>query len=148
MISEINAAIQSAKVLKDIINAHKELSSYNDLSSAVAEINSKLIDAQHLILSYQVSHKALTDRITELEEKLSSKEKFNREISRYKLHKLKSGMLVYIIKPEHEEIGEPHYICTDCASNGHISLFQPVLNGTRLVCDSCKKNVITGSRDR
>lgn len=148
MIPEINAAIQSAKVLKDFISAHKELMSYNDLSSAVAEVNSKLIDAQHSVLSYQVSHKALTDRITELEEKLSSKEKFDREISRYKLHKLKSGMLVYIIKPEHEEIGEPHYICTDCTSNGHISLFQPVLNGTRLVCDSCKKNVITGSMAR
>lgn len=148
MIPEINAAIQSAKVLKDFISSHKELIRYNDLSSAVAEVNSKLIDAQHSILSYQISHKALIDRITELEEKLSSKEKFDREISRYKLHKLKSGMLVYIIKPEHEEIGEPHYICTDCARKGHISLFQSILNGTRLVCDNCKKNVITGSRDR
>lgn len=42
MIPEINAAIQSAKVLKEFISAHKDLMSYNDLSSAIAEVNSKL----------------------------------------------------------------------------------------------------------
>jgi hypothetical protein len=144
MITEINAAIQGTKVLKDFIGSHKELANYNELSSAVAEVNSKLIDAQHSILDYQASNKALIEKIAELEEKLSGKEKFDREISRYILHKLKSGMLVYRIKPEHEEMGEPHYICTQCANNGKISLFQMVLNGTRLVCDSCKKNVMTG----
>lgn len=115
---------------------------------AIAEVNSKLISAQDLVLSYQIRNKALSERITELEEKFSNKEEFNREITKYRLHKLKSGMLVYKIKPEHEEIGEPHYICTDCASNEKISLFQSALNGTRLVCDSCKKNVITGFKDR
>lgn len=148
MLIEINAALQSAKVLSDWLNANKSLKNYNELASAVSEVNSKLFSTYEIISKLRERNDFLEKRAAEIEEKLTNKEKFNREVARYALHKLKSGMLVYMIKPEHEEIGEPHYICTDCVSNGKISLFQPALNGTRLICDSCKKNVMTGFRDR
>ncbi len=148
MISDLKAALDAIKIISDLLKENKPIANHNELVSAVVEAKSKLIDAQDSVLDYQARYKALTDRISKLEEELSGKDKFDREISRYVLYELKSGMLVYMIKPEYQEIGKPHYICTDCANNRKISLYQPVLNGTRLVCDSCKKNVITGSRDR
>ncbi|WP_415878137.1 hypothetical protein [Methylomonas sp. TEB] len=144
MFTEINAAIQASKTALDIIKSNKELLKYNELALAVSEVNAKLLSAQDFASYLLEKNKLLSERIADMEEKMANDEKFDREFSRYKLHSLESGMLVYMIKPEHEEIGEPHYACTACASDGKISFFQPVLNGTRLVCDFCKKNVDTG----
>lgn len=144
MFTEANAAIQGIKAALDILRANKELSRYNEVSAAISEGYSKVLAAQDLVEDLRSRNSALSDTIRQLEKKISSNEKFDREISSYSFHKLESGMIVYKIKPEHEEIGGPHYACTACASDGKISLFQPALNGTRLVCDYCKKNVNTG----
>jgi cell division protein FtsB len=144
MLTDINAGLQSVKVLSDLLSANKSLKNYNELAAAVYEVNSKLSAAHDIISKLRERNDFLEKRTAEMEEKLSNKEKFDREIARYALHELKSGMFVNKIKPEHEAIGEPHYICTDCARNGEISFYQPVLNGTKLICDSCKKVVLTG----
>jgi len=144
MFTEINAAIQAAKTAHDIIKANKELLKYNELNVAVSDVYSKLNLAQKLLSDLETENVLLKQQIAEMREKNSSEEKFDREISRYALHKLKSGMLVYKIKPEHEAENHPTYICTECARNKRMVLLQLALNGTRLVCDHCKKNVMTG----
>jgi len=146
MFTEINAAIQSAKAAHDIIKANKELLKYNELSVAVSDVYSKLNSAQIAISALLDENQTLKQQIAEMREKNSSEEKFDREISHYTFHKLESGIFVYKIKPEHETENLPTYICTECARNKKIVLLQLALNSTRLVCDSCKKNVNTGCK--
>ncbi len=146
MYTEINAALQSVKVISDWLNANKSLKNYNEISAAVYEVYEKLNSAQITISTLLDENKSLKQQITEMREKHTNDESFNREISRYELMRLDSGMYVYKIKPEHENEKYPTYLCTECARNRKISFFNLLLNGTRLVCDSCKKNVMTGSK--
>jgi cell division protein FtsB len=144
MYVETNAALQSIKVISDWLSANKSIKNYNELNCAVSEVYSKLNSAQTTVSTLLEENLILKQQIAELREKNTHEEEFSREISRYALHKLESGMFVYMIKPEHNIEHSPTYLCTECASNKKISFFNVLLNGTRLVCDSCKKNVITG----
>lgn len=143
---EFNAAIQASKTALDIIKANKELLKYNELNVAVSEVYSKLNSSQITISTLLDENQSLKQQIAEMREKHANDERFNRDISRYTLHKLDSGMVVYKINPEHEAENRPTYICTECARNKKIVLLQLLLNGTRLVCDdsSCRKNFLTG----
>ena len=144
MYVETNAALQSIKVISDWLSANRSLRNYNELESAVSEVRSKLHSAQTIVSELLEENLVLKQQIAEMREKAAHDESFAREISRYALHKLESGMFVYIVKPEHNTENTPTYLCTECARNKKISFFNTLLNGTRLVCDSCKKNVITG----
>jgi hypothetical protein len=146
MYTEINAAIQASKTALEIIKANKELLKYNELNVAVSEIYSKLNSSQITISALFDENQALKQQISEMREKYANDERFDREISRYTFHKLESGVLVYKIKPEHEAENLPTYICTECARDRKIVFMQPVLNGTRLMCDDskCRKQICTG----
>ena len=144
MYMETNAALQSIKVVSDWLKANKELANYNELNSAVAEVYSKLNSAQITVTELFDENQSLKQQIAEMREKNSNDESFNREISKYEINQLDSGFSVYKIKPEHITEKDPTYLCTKCARNKKISFFNILLNGTRLVCDECNINVITG----
>ena len=42
MYAEINAAVQSAKALFEVVKANKGLAEYNEIVAAVSEVNTKL----------------------------------------------------------------------------------------------------------
>lgn len=143
MFSEVNAGLQSTKVLLDWISANKSLKNYNEIVTAVYEVSSKLEHSLKEIDRLRNENASLINQLDKLKEKTANNEAFDREISRYSLHNLKSGMIVYKIKNEHEAPENPTYLCTECARNKKIVFMNSILNGTYLFCDSCKKKVIT-----
>ncbi len=144
MFTEANAALQSLKVINDWISANKSLKNFNEIVSAVYEVNSKLSSSIKEIGQLRDENAFLINKLNELQEKIANKEAFDLEIACYTLHNLESGMIVYKIKAEHDNPEKPTYICTACARNKEIVFMDLRLNGTRLICDSCKKNVDTG----
>lgn len=137
MYTEINAALQSVKVISDWLNANRSLKNYNELLIAVTEVNSKLLSAQEKLSSCFDKQKSLSERVADLEKEIAEYKNFNEEIGRYKLHELKSGMLVYALQPEHANGDPMHYLCNNCVENGKLSKFQSV-NGKYLFCQTCK----------
>ena len=74
MYTEINAAIQSVKVLLQTISANKDLANYNEIASITATLNEKLLEATTAALASKEKESELLLKIQELEEKLAVKE--------------------------------------------------------------------------
>lgn len=125
MTNEITAAIQGMKVLYEIVKANKGLMNYNEIVSAVAEVNEKLIEAHTVTLASQEKQTLLTDRVRELEKKIMEFENWESEIQKYKPHEFPSGTRALTLKPEMQQMEPLHYLCEACASKRQISRMQP-----------------------
>jgi predicted nuclease with TOPRIM domain len=135
MYTEINAALQSVKVLSDWLSANKSLKNYNELATVEYDLREKLMSSLD-------KQKALIDRISDLEKEISEHNDFIRKVERYTLHELKSGMLVYALKEIAANDEPMHYVCNNCMDNGKLSKLQPLFNGKRFVCQTCKMQVM------
>jgi len=125
MYAEINSAVQAAKVLYDVVKANKDLTNFNELSAAVSEVYTKVMNATAVALASQEKQTLLTDRIRELEKKIMEFENWKSEIQKYKLYTFPIGTHAFILKPEMQEIEPLHYLCEACANNHQISRMQP-----------------------
>jgi transcriptional regulator with GAF, ATPase, and Fis domain len=136
MYAEISAALASAKTALDLAKAAKQLSDFNNVIAAVAEVNTKLMDATVVALASLEKQSALSDRVAELEDKQRQLDDFETQIQRYKLHEFaETKALVYALQPSHEN-GEPlHYLCATCLGNRKKTILQP--DGHLLRCHIC-----------
>jgi len=96
---EIGAAIQSMKVLYEIVKANKGLMNYNELISAVAEVNTKLFDAQQMIFTVLQDRDLLANRVRDLEKKIIESENRESELQKYEPHTFPSGTRALALKP-------------------------------------------------
>lgn len=144
MIADLKAALESIRIISDLVTANKSISNRNELDNAVSVVNEKLILANEMIFSCHEKQKALTDRIADLEEILAEYDNFERQALRYILNEFESGMLAYALKPGMEN-GEPmHYLCNNCMENRKLSKLQPVKVGSKIfayTCHFCKSNI-------
>lgn len=141
MFAEISAAVTSAKTALDIAKAAQGLSNYNELVSAVSEVNAKLMDATVVTLASLEKQSALTKEMVELKEKLREVEGWESQMKRYKLHEFATGALAYALSPGKEN-GEPmHYLCITCVDKKKKTTLQPKNRG--LHCPECRINIIT-----
>jgi len=90
MYAEISAAIQSAKVLGELLKAAHGLANYNELVAAVSEVNAKLMDATAVALASQEKQSSLADRVAELENELLQLKNWESELQRYQLTRFAS----------------------------------------------------------
>ncbi|BBL75465.1 hypothetical protein [Methylomagnum ishizawai] len=141
MYTEINAALQSAKVISEWLAANKSLRNYNELESAIADITSKLVSSNQALVSSLEKQKALSDRISALEKYIADIDDFQRQIERYTLHTLATGALVYILKPGMENNEPPHYLCNNCVENKKLSKLQPMPIPLFMICQRCQEKV-------
>lgn len=139
MFAEISAAVTSAKTALDIAKAAHGLSNYNELVTAVSEVNAKLVEATVVTLASLEKQAALTSEIAELKEKLREAEDWEGQMKRYKLHTFPTGALAYALQPGMEE-GQPmHYLCTACVDKKKKTTLQP--DGRALHCPECKTTI-------
>ncbi len=143
MYAEISAAITSAKTALDIAKAANGLANYNELVSAVSEVNTKLMQATTLALASLEKQSALTTEIAELKEKLREVEDWDGLMKRYALQAFPTGALAYALQPGMEQ-GQPlHYLCTACVDKKKKTTLQP--SGRLLHCPECNTNLATQS---
>lgn len=125
MSGEIGAAIQGMKVLYEIVKANKGLIQYNELVSAVAEVNGKLIEAQTAALASQEKQTLLAERVRELEKKIIELENRESELQKYEPYAFPTGTRALALKPGMQDSEPVHYLCEPCANKGQISRMQP-----------------------
>jgi len=144
MYAEIIAALNSLKQLRELLVAAKSLSNYNEIVSAVSEVNSKLVAAIEITLASQEKQMALTNRIAELEQALAKSENWEKKMDRYVLFKFPTGHFAYSLKPGMEQGEPPHYLCTNCVSKKQISYLQTGTGPNILCCYPCRHSFEIG----
>ena len=145
MFTEISAAVASAKTALEIAKAAHGLANYNELVSAVAEVNAKLVDATVVTLASLEKQSALASEIAELKEKLKAVENWESQMNGYRLYAFQTGALAYALQPSMEQ-GEPlHYLCTTCVSQRQQTILQPKNN--LLYCPVCKNHISIHDRE-
>ena len=141
MFAEIKGAIDSVKVLSDILEASKDLRNFNEMASALSKVNSQLLSATAVALASQEKQSQLSNRVLELENQLREIEDWNTQIQRYKLHEFPSGALAYKLCERIEQNEPEHYLCVTCVDKKHRTTLQP--SHDHLNCHSCKSSIYT-----
>jgi hypothetical protein len=140
MYAEISAAIQSVKTVAELANAANTISNHNELMAAVADVNSKLMEATAVALAAQERHSGLLNKIADLEKLVSNLAAKQTRADRYQLHKFPTGSLVYKLKEEAEGDEPMHFLCAKCVDTGGHTKLQP-WGARRLKCFACDKIV-------
>lgn len=141
MYTEINAALQSLKVINDWVRSNKSLANYNELVAAVSEVSAKLMRANEIAITSQEKQMLLTQRISDLEKEIA--ELKNRECGKqkYSLHEFPTGVRAFTPEPNMQVTEPIYYLCENCMGKNQISRMQP--DGFRdgkaffLRCHSC-----------
>jgi hypothetical protein len=136
LITGIAASLNGMKVMAEGLLATRDI---NAMGSKVAELNSKIIEAQNLIFRIQADRAADIDKIKELEDEVARLNDWNTEKQRYEMRQIASGAFVYSLKPAMAN-GEPlHSLCATCYIRGKKSPLQS--NGGSAVeilkCNEC-----------
>ncbi len=144
MYAEITSAIQSAKVLSDLLKSAKSLANYNELVAALSEVNTKLMDATAVALGSQEAQSKLHARVAELERELSRVAGWEEQVSRYALHELATGQFVFALRPALANQEPPHFLCSNCFTRHQKAILQ-LRNqnefGRWYVCHNCKSEI-------
>lgn len=125
---EFSAAIQSVKVLGDILKAAHELKDSTALVAAVNEVQGKLTVAYEAVCNSLEKRHALERRTAELEKELKDIKDWETEADRYGLTEICTGVFAFTTKPGMENSEPPHKICAACHSKRQKGYLQ--LNGT------------------
>jgi len=124
MYAEIKSAVDSVKVISNILNASKDLRNFNELAAVVSEVNAKLLTATAVALDSQEKQTALAERIRQLEEELMQCKNWEDESKNYALQQVGTGVFAYVYKPVVQTSQPRHWACTKCFENRQRSTLQ------------------------
>lgn len=136
MYAEITAAIQSVKTLTELARSASALSNQNEIVLAIADVNTKLIEATAMALASQERHSELLNRVSTLEKEISDLLAKQAKAEKYTLHEFPTGALVYKLKEENAKSEPLHFLCPKCVSAESHSMLQP-WGSTKLRCPAC-----------
>ena len=86
---------------------------------AVIKLQTQILAAQQGASSAQSRKMEMTDEISELKTRVTELEEWDAEKKRYKKEILPPGVVLYLLKEECADQGEPvHPICPTCYGNG------------------------------
>lgn len=137
MYAEISAAIQSVKTIGEIAKTANSLANHTELVSAVADVNTKLMDAIAVALASQERQSELLSRVVQLEKEIAELKNKQTQAERYQLHKFPTSALAYQLKEPFETEEPSHFLCAKCFDTGSHTKLQPY-SSRRLKCFSCE----------
>jgi Zn finger protein HypA/HybF involved in hydrogenase expression len=144
MIAEMNGLMQSVRVVTDLVKANHTLRNFNELVTAIYQVNAKLLTVQSVALESQEKQATFAQRISDLEKEIMELKNWDREAQRYQLVMVALGTFAYVPKPGMEN-GEPtHYLCTNCFPKGEKSILQADSVGAQVYtygCPRCQSKV-------
>lgn len=144
MISEFSAAVQSVKVLKEVLTAAHELKDSTALIAAVNEVHGKLVIAYENVINSQEQRLAAQQRITELEKEIAEIMNWKQEAERYALTEIGTGVFAFVVKPDRQNGDPAHKLCTACfekRQKGYLNLSNKDGSGTYYKCNVCGSEV-------
>ena len=147
-ISALSALISIFSAAQSIAKGFLDLKTLADVQSKVIELQSVILSAQTSALAAQAEHASLAKKVEELERELASLREWDRERNRYALKQLERGVFVYELSPSDPK-GEPiHWLCSNCFSQGYKSILQYVgdyYGSAKHSCPRCKTDISVSS---
>ena len=140
MYAEIKSAIDSVKVISDVLKASKDLRNYNELASAISEVNAKLMDATTAALAGNEKISSLQERIRLLEQEIMEFKNWEAKVKDYTLKEVGTGIFAYIYTPAVESSKPKHWACVKCFEDCKISILQ-VSNRSSYLCFNCGSTI-------
>lgn len=146
MYTEITAAFQSAKAAVALIKATKELSTSNEILTAVNDVQMKLSEAIAAALASQGREAALVAEVTDLKTKLRDIEDWRSQMQRYELVEFPDTKALALKLRADMANGEPiHYLCRACADKKQKTTLQPL--NRYLHCPESRTHIIRQEAD-
>ncbi len=145
---EFSAAIQSVKLLGDILKSAHELKDSTALITAVNEVQGKLTVAYEAVCNALEKRRAQENRITELENELKEIKDWKAEAEKYQLTEICTGVFAFATKPGMENGEPPHKLCTACfckRQKGYLQQSGVDGRGTHYKCNICDKEILDHS---
>lgn len=134
---EVAGTVQSIRLLWDFVKANKTLANYNELVSAVSEVNADLIASQAATITSQKNEIALTEQVRELKQKVMALENWDREAERYALTDFAPGVPTRKLKPGMENGESTHPLCANCFARQKKSYLQYGPQPDEKSCNQC-----------
>lgn len=125
MISEINAAISSAKVAFNIAKGMVALKNQVDVQMKAAELLNVIIDLQAKLQDAQAVSATIQSDLREARAKQRELDNWTAEKKHYRLQRLDAGGLVYRYHAAPEDNTPPHDLCSQCYEKNIKSILQP-----------------------
>ena len=145
MISELIGAAQSVQSLSSLLIAANKLSNYNEIVSAISEINSKLMHANSFALLSQEKIAYQQTRIAILENQIKSLNDWDSEAKGYEDIQVASGIFVVAPLERAYKLKSTMKLCTNCFYQKHKSVLQHSDEAMRkcgLTCHRCNSKLI------
>lgn len=149
-LTSVTTIFGAFKSIKDAAESIVTLRDENLIMGKVAEINSKLIDAQNGIFAVNEERSTLVQAVSALEREISDLKTWNTEKQRYELVSLAPNIIAYQLKAEELRIEPAHLICANCYTDGKKSFLNQTIRGPRLdrfKCNRCGEE-LTIDKDR
>ena len=140
-LTSVTAILGTFKSIKDVADSLVSLRDEHLIMGKVAEINSKLIDAQHGIFAVNEERSELAQTVSNLEKEITDLKAWNEvEKQRYQLVALATNVMAYQSKPAERGTEPPHLLCANCFTDGKKSYLNQNTHGTtvdRFKCNRC-----------
>lgn len=132
---------------KDLLNLRDAVA----MQERVFELQAQILAAQREALESNQAQTANINKIRALEEEVARLKAWDAEKERYQLQEA-SGVLFYVLRPEHQGAEPFHQMCANCFDQGKKSKLQAtpeIKLGRRVhLCPLCKTNYAFGHVER
>ena len=140
-IAAISGTVGSIKALFDLSKSFVGIRDANIIQGKVVELQSQILAAQSNAMAAQSEQALMLERVDLLKKEVADLKAWDAEKTRYELHKLPAGGLVYRVKEEACGSEPSHCICASCYQKGQKSILQPIhhhiARSTSLDCPNC-----------
>ena len=137
--TSITALLGTFKSIKDVAESMVALRDKHLITEKVAEINSKIIDAQQGIFAVNAERSELVQMVSALEKEIADLKAWNIEKERYQLVALASNVMAYQLKPTESGIEPTHLLCANCFTDGKKSFLNQNVHATSIDIFKCNR---------
>jgi ribosomal protein L29 len=138
----IQAAVTSLKTASDIVATFIKLKPSAEIQSKVIELNAVILSAQSSALAANSEQFALLKKVSDLEKEIARIKAWEAEKQKYELHEFKSGLFAYGLKADAKGTQPNHQLCANCYEHEKKSILQKQLvtagRMTVLLCPNCQ----------
>jgi len=145
MVAELIGAVQSLKALSELMTSANKLSNFNEIVSALADVNMRLMQANSVALESQEKIISQQEKIQNLEEQLESLKNWSSEVSNYESVQVSNGVFVIVPKERNSKIQSTLKYCINCFTDMKKSVLQHSNEEMRrcgLTCYRCSSKLI------
>lgn len=144
-IPSIAGALNSVKILSDLVKGGIALRDQAKLLEHLVELRSELLSAHERTLAIHAAHTTLIEEKRALEAKIAEFEKWEAEKQRYQLTEIATGVFAYTSKRDSERPEPAHMICAKCYEDRRKSILQSdgisTYGQESLICSRCTTKI-------